>query len=194
MAEEKLVKVTNRNVGITGYTLDDGRIHRRFEINETKTIPLEELKALAANPGGEKILRDYLIIDDKSALEALDLSIEPEYYYKDEDIEKILLTGELDLLEDTLNFAPKGVIEIIKKKAVDLQLPDTRKRKLILEKTGFSVDNAIMINEVVNADDKPETLDEKIERKIKEANKDAEKVNVTTANAPTRKYKIVSSK
>ena len=191
MAEEKLVKVTNRNAGITGYVLDEGRIHRRFEINETKSIPLEELKALAANPGGKKILNDYLVINDKSALEALDLNVEQEYFYKEEDIEKILLTGELDLLEDTLNFAPQGVIEILKRKAVELQLPDTRKRKLILDKTGFSIDNALMINEVVNADEKTETIDEKIERKIKEANQ-ANDAKVVATNAPTRKYKVVS--
>ena len=191
MAEEKLVKVTNRNAGITGYVLDEGRIHRRFELNETKSIPLEELKALAANPGGKKILNDYLVINDKSALEALDLNVEQEYFYKEEDIEKILLTGELDLLEDTLNFAPQGVIEILKRKAVELQLPDTRKRKLILDKTGFSIDNALMINEVVNADEKTETIDEKIERKIKEANQ-ANDAKVVATNAPTRKYKVVS--
>lgn len=191
MAEEKLIKVTNRNAGITGYVLDEGRIHRRFELNETKAIPLEELKALAANPGGKKILNDYLVIDDKSALEALDLNVEQEYFYNEEDIEKILLTGELDLLEDTLNFAPQGVIEILKRKAVELQLPDTRKRKLIFDKTGFSVDNAIMINEVVNAEEKTETIDEKIERKIKEANQ-ANDAKVVAANAPTRKYKVVS--
>ena len=191
MAEEKLVKVTNRNAGITGYVLGEGGIHRRFELNETKSIPLEELKALAANPGGKKILNDYLVINDKSALEALDLNVEQEYFYKEEDIEKILLTGELDLLEDTLNFAPQGVIEILKRKAVELQLPDTRKRKLILDKTGFSIDNALMINEVVNADEKTETIDEKIERKIKEANQ-ANDAKVVATNAPTRKYKVVS--
>ena len=70
-------------------------------------------------------------------------------------------------------------------------MPDTRKRKLILDKTGFSIDNALMINEVVNADEKTETIDEKIERKIKEANQ-ANDAKVVATNAPTRKYKVVS--
>ena len=35
--EEKMVKVTNRNTGGTGYVLDGG-IHRSFNPGETKTI------------------------------------------------------------------------------------------------------------------------------------------------------------
>jgi len=192
MTEEKIVQVTNRNIGSTGYVLDNGRVVRTFEPKETKSVPLEELKMLQYTPGGEKMLKDYLIINDKSALEVLNMEVEPEYYYKEDDIKEILEKGSLDQLEDTLNFAPKGVIDILKRMAIDLELPDIRKRELIKEKTGFDINNAIMINQVLNTEEKDESIDEKIERIVKENQKkpgDAE----TTSTAPTRKYKVVSA-
>ena len=148
MAEEKMVTVRNRNVGGTGYGLDNG-FHRQFEPGEVKKIPLEELKQLSYAPGGEYILKNCLMIDDKSALEVLNMEVEPEYFYTDADIKKLLLEGTLDQLEDTLNFAPGGVIEILKKTAVELEIPDVRKRKLISEKTGFNIDSAIQVNTIM---------------------------------------------
>ena len=56
-----------------------------------------------------------------------------------------MVNGSLDEFEDCLNFAPKGVLEIIKDVAVKLPLNDVAKRDLILKKLGFSVANAIEI-------------------------------------------------
>lgn len=186
--EEKMVKVTNRNTGGTGYVLDGG-IHRSFNPGETKTIPLSELQALQFDKGGEKILRDYLIIEDKSALEALSMEIEPEYFYTEDDIKEILLNGSLDQLEDTLNFAPKGVIDILKRLAVDLEVPDIRKRDMISEKTGLNISNAIMINHIMAEDDEPKEEEKKVERKVK-----VEEKKETTTSAPKRKYNVISTK
>ena len=64
------VKVTNRNSGYTGYTLTNGQ-KRLFNIGETKQISIDELKELSQIDGGEYMLRNYLIVDDKSALDFL---------------------------------------------------------------------------------------------------------------------------
>ena len=56
---------------------------------------------------------NYLIIDDKSALDFLNIQPEPEYFYTDVEIKKLLLEGSLDQLEDCLTFAPNGVIDLI---------------------------------------------------------------------------------
>nr|DAD62389.1 MAG TPA: hypothetical protein [Caudoviricetes sp.] len=159
--EQSVVSVTNRNVGYTCYSLQDSGVSRTFTPSETKKIPLEELKQLQFVEGGDYILRNCLLINDKEALAALDMEdVEPEYYYTEEDIKNLLETGSLDLLEDCLNFAPSGVIDIIKRVAVATELPDTRKRELISQKTGFNIDNAIRVNSVMNddnsaKDDKP---------------------------------------
>lgn len=149
----KIVEVRNRNVGTTGYTIPDTGVRRTFTVGEVKHIDLEELKTLQYVPGGEYLLKNCLMIKDSDALAALDMEVEPEYFYTEEEIKKILLSGSIEQLEDTLNFAPDGVIELIKSLAVKLEIPDTRKRELITQKTDFNIDNAIHVNKVMNTDD-----------------------------------------
>lgn len=181
ITEVNYVKVTNRNSGTTTYLLANGQ-RRTFAVNESKNIDIEELKEVSALPGGEYLLKNYLIIDDKSALDFLNIQPEPEYFYTDVEIKKLLLEGSLDQLEDCLTFAPNGVIDLIKKIAIDLKLPDTRKRDMILLKTGFSVDNAIRINDILDTEEAPVEKEE-VKRKS---------TPITKEPAPTRKYNVVS--
>lgn len=185
------VTVKNRNNGYTGYTLPNG-VKRQFTLGQTRKIDINELKELRDCDGGEYILKNYLIIDDQNALDFLDLHPEPEYFYTEAEIKELLTTGSLDQLEDALNFAPQGVIDIIKDMGVKIELPDTRKRKMIFEKTGFSIDNAIMVNEVLAVDnetateteDKPQRKAEAIQTKDNSGRK---ATPITTQN----KYNIV---
>jgi hypothetical protein len=170
-SERNIVEVRNRNNGYTCYTLDDGT-SRVFTLNEIKKIDLEELRSLSMAAGGDYILKNYLMINDKNALEYLDLNPEPEYFYTEKDIEDLLLNKDPDYLEDCLNFAPQGVIDLVKSMAVKLAVPDTRKRKLILEKTGFSVDNALHVNEVLNEEEEEKKPEVKAERKVKRTEED----------------------
>lgn len=182
---EKLIKVINRNMGSTGYIIPDTGVRRYFESGESKNIPLEELKQLQWVPGGEYILKNCLIVNDKDALTALNLDVEPEYFYTEKEIKELLEEGTLDQLEDCLNFAPKGVIELIKDIAIKTELPDTRKRKLISEKTGFNIDNAINVNTIMNADDEQPKEEKKVVRKATPIK--------TAAAAPVRKATPVAT-
>lgn len=150
---DKMIEVRNRDSGNVGYSIKDLGIWRNFAPREVKKIPLDELKALQYAPGGEFTLKHLLMIKDKDALSALNIETEPEYFYTEVEIRELLTKGTLDQLKDCLDFAPEGVIEIIKKMAVEIQLPDTLKREAIFEKTGFNINNAIMVNKVM---DEPE--------------------------------------
>ena len=190
---ENIVSVTNRNNGFTGYTIPDLNITRTFNIGETKKISLDELKQLQFVEGGDYLLKHCLIINDKNALEVLNMSdVEPEYFYTEAEIKELLTNGSLDQLEDALNFAPEGVIEIIKSMAIKMELPDTRKRKIISDKTGLNIDNAIMVNEVMKEEHSDVT--EKAETKVRKA----APINAGSVATPTRKaepvskYKVVS--
>ena len=153
---EKLVKITNRNAGWTGYTIPDTKVTRNFAPKETKSVPLDELKQLQYVAGGDYLLKHCFVINDRDARSALNMEDqEPEYFYTETEIKTLLETGTLDQLEDCLNFAPEGVIDIIKQMAVKTELPDTRKRKMISEKTGFNIDNAIMVNTIMNENSEP---------------------------------------
>ena len=188
--ENEMVIVTNRNNGYTGYQIPDTGVSRNFAPGESKRISKEELMQLSYIEGGEYLLKNYLIVNNDKTLEELNISVQPEYYYTEEEIKELLATGSLDQLEDTLNFAPDGVIEIIKDMAVKTELPDTRKRKMISEKTGFNIDNAIRVNEVMAEDQIKDEPSEPIERKASPINVESD--TPQRKAAPIKKYKVVT--
>ena len=165
MDKKTLVKVHNRNNGTAGYIIPEMQnLQRQFAPGETKEISLEELQQLYWQRGGRILLENYLIIEDPEAVAALQLKVEPEYYYSDEDIKKIMVEGTLDQFLDMLDFSNNGVKESIKDLAVSLPLNDIAKRDVIREKLGFDVDGAIRIKDTkydseidINTERKSET-------------------------------------
>jgi hypothetical protein len=149
MDKNKLVNVRNRNNGSTGYFLADARINRTWQPNEVKQISLGELESLQWEPGGDYILKNLLVVEDAEVVKDLNMQVEPEYFYTEEEIRKVLFEGSLDALLDFLDFAPEGAIEVIKHIAVNEELPDTRKREAISKHTGFNIDTAIQINRMM---------------------------------------------
>jgi len=59
------------------------------------------------------------------------------------DVVELLKNGSVDQFLDCLDYAPAGVIELIKKFAVELPLDDYKKRQALKAKTGFDVDAAV---------------------------------------------------
>ena len=141
------IKVKNRSTGSIGYAVPDlGNLRRRFVSGEIKEVTFDELQKLSYTPGGNYMLKNYLVImDNNEAVQALIGGVELEYNYSKEDIKNLLLNGSMDELLDCLDFAPVGVIDLVKQIAVGIELNDLQKRQAILNKTGFSVDNAIKI-------------------------------------------------
>lgn len=194
--EEKIVNVTNRNAGWTGYSIPDTGVNRTFTPAETKKIPLTELQQLQYVSGGDYILKHCLVINDKDALSVLNMeNVEPEYFYTEAEVRELLEIGTLDQLEDCLNFAPDGVLDLIKQIAVTIELPDVRKRKMISEKTGLNIDNAIMVNKVMATDSEDSKESETKTRKATPIN---QQVGATARKAApvttTNKYKVVAPK
>lgn len=86
-----IVKVINRDNGTVGYTIPDlNNLHRNFQPKEEKEVTMEELRKLSYLPGGDIILRDCLIIKNQEALNELLPSVEPEYFYTEEDVKKFI--------------------------------------------------------------------------------------------------------
>lgn len=168
MEKDTLVKVANRGNGKVFYRLDELQVRRLFQPNEVKEVPFQELKTLQYSRGGEDLLTQYLIIQDKEALEALfgENSVEPEYFYTEEEVKKLLTTGSMEELLDCLDFAPTGVIDNIKQLAVEIKLNDMNKRDAIYKKTGFNVSRAIQINDESKTED-DNVGEEKKQRRVK---------------------------
>lgn len=146
LEKDTIIKVTNRDSGSVGYTVAELGIHRKFQKGEVKEITMNELRKLSYLPGGQAIINDCLIIHNEEALKELNPNYEPEYFYTEEDIKNLLLKGTQAEFLDCLDFAPEGVIELIKQLAVDLEIFDINKRNAIFDKTGFNVTRAIEIN------------------------------------------------
>lgn len=144
---KKLVKVTNRCGGMAIYKIPEHGIRREFNASESKMIPYEELVWLSYQPGGRNMMSNTFLIEEVKATQDLNIHTEPEYFMTEADVINMLQNGSVDELKDALDFAPTGVIQIIKDQAVALPIYDMRKRQAILEITGFDVTSAITNNE-----------------------------------------------
>ena len=106
------------------------------------------------------------------------------------DIKKLLLTGSLDEFLDCLDFAPPGVIDLIKKMSVSLPLGDMSKRMALKNKTGFDCDAALKHVMEEKEDEGQNTILKTAapERRVKKE----ESASVERRTAP--KYNVVTPK
>ena len=146
LTNDTIVKVTNRSNSQVGYSIPEMHITRYFAKNETKQLTVQEIRALSQENGGRALLKHHLVLDNEALANELIYGIEPEYFYTEKDIVELLEHGSLEQLLDALDFGPQGVHDLIKAKAVELEVPDIRKRNAILEKTGFNVTSVIENN------------------------------------------------
>ena len=151
MNKETKISIRNRGTSSVGYTIPDmGNYHRKFAAGERKDLTFEEIQKLAYIPGGEYLLQHFLVIEDLEARDEILGDVELEYVYTEEDVENLIMYGSMDELLDCLDFAPMGVIDLVKSIAVKKELYDTRKCEAIRQKTGFDVSNAIRVNRETN--------------------------------------------
>ena len=139
MAKSTLYNVKNRSTGTVSYSIPEDRIKRHFAVGEVKRITEEELEKLSYQPGGRILILNYLQIEDIEMVENLNIPAEQEYWYSENEIIRLLESGSVDELLDCLDFAPSGVIDLLKKYAIELPVNDFRKREAIFEKTGFNI-------------------------------------------------------
>lgn len=180
------LKVKNRSTGSIGYTIPDlNNLSRHFYAGEVKEniITFDELQKLSYLPGGMYMLKNYLVIlDNDEARDAILNKVELEYSYTEKDVKNLLLNGSLDELLDCLDFAPVGVIELVKTMAVELEINDLRKRNAIFDKTGFNINNAIDIKHAAS-EPATESVEATSGRRVVAG-------NTESTAAPARRYNI----
>ena len=124
------------------------------------------------------MIYNYLQVNSVKVLNSLNLNPEPEYYMNEAQVKDLLINGSLDAFLDCLDFAPTGVIDLIKKYAVELPLNDYAKRQAILKQLNFNVDKAI---ENDRASKENETPKETPTRRV------TEKKEEISSNVPQRR-------
>lgn len=143
ITENTKYNVKNRSSSVVVYRIPESNLRREFAPGETKPIPFEELEKLTYQEGGRELLENFLQIMDEIPTQELNINREVEYDMSEMDIQKLLLSDPLDNFLDALDFAPIGVIDLIKSMAVALPLTDIDKRRALKDKTGFDVDAAL---------------------------------------------------
>ena len=188
MDTNRIVNVKNRSSSMVVYQIREEGIRREFQPGEIKKLPYEELLKLSYQTGGLALMRNFLQITEPVAIEELSIQPEVEYYMSEQDIINLIKNGSLDAFLDCLDFAPIGVIDLLKQYAISIPLIDLEKRRALKDKTGFDVDLALKNLEAEKQEEK--------EGKASADNQPAER-RVKPEEAPARrrttpKYNVVS--
>ena len=182
-----MYNVKNRSAGIATYKIPEMGVGGTFQPGETKKISAEELEKLTYRPGGMALLANFLQILEPEAIAKVGLRPEPEYYLSEKQIVDLMQTGSIEEFLDCLDFAPPGVIDLIKKLSVSLPLADIQKRQALKTKTGFDCDAALKhVMEEKEDDGENTILKTTGERRVK-------KEEVPAGRRTTPKYNVVST-
>lgn len=186
ITSDTMYNVKNRSSSVVVYRIPETNLRREFQPGETKKIPFGELEKLTYQPGGHTLLEEFLQIVDEAVTNNLNVHREVEYDMSETQIRDLLTHGSLDAFLDALDFAPIGVIDLIKTMSVSLPLEDYNKRKALLEKTGFDVDKAVANLQAEKAEEKTATNESAAptERRVKPA--------VQTGRRTAPNYKVVA--
>lgn len=121
------------------------------------------------------------IIEDEPTYN-LGINRQPEYDMSEQQIAELILHGSYEAFLDALDYAPIGVIDLIKKYSVSLPITDYNKREALKAKTGFDADKAIANKKA----------DEEVEAAVPDAPKPAATSQVAPGRRTAPNYKVVS--
>lgn len=156
--KNNMVLVKNRSAGMVVYRIPEENIRREFQPAEIKKIAFSELEKLTYQPGGRTLLENFLQITDEKVIEDFSMQTENEYFMSEEQIVDLLTNGSIEAFLDCLDYAPIGVIDLVKKFAISLPLNDMPKREALKEKTGFDVTVALEnLRQEKQVDETPKT-------------------------------------
>ena len=187
MERSKNLIVKNRSASMVVYSLPELNVRREFMPGESKTITFGELEKLSYQPGGRSIMQNFLQIIDPDATNDLGIQREPEYNLSEQEIVKLMTTGSLDAFLDCLDFAPVGVIDLIKKYSISLPLNDINKREALKKKTGFDV--TVALANLQKEKEEEEATSTQSDAKVRRVQPEA----TTTTRRTVPKYNVVKT-
>lgn len=176
---KKVYNVKNRSASVVVVRIPELGIRKEFAPGETMKMSFNELEKLTYQPGGRELMANFLQIMEDQVNDQLGVHRENEYYMNEEQIIDLLKNGSIPAFEDCLDFAPIGVIDLVKKFAVSLPLTDMIKIRILKDKTGFDAEKAL----VNSAPDAPE------EKPMAAA---TETKTTTTGRRTNTNYKVVT--
>lgn len=163
LPDDEKVKIRNLCDHMVCYNITDGP-RRELSPNQSIVVSAGELRQLNSDYGGSMLLKNYLQIQDtRLATEfGFDPEETPEYKWSRDDIDRVLLSEPIEVLEDALDFAPAGIVDLIVSRAIAIELPDNRKREVIYDMTGKNISKMIELNKAV---EEPSTSQKPVRRR-----------------------------
>lgn len=140
---EKIYSVKNRSASTVVYTIQDTGVRREFLPGETKKIGFDELEKLSFQSGGRTLIANFLQVQESELNKQLNIETEEEYFMTENEVIDLIRTGTIEQFLDALDFAPLGIIELIKKFAIEIPMTDMNKIEALKGKTGFDVAKAL---------------------------------------------------
>ena len=114
MNAKKVFNVKNRSASTVVLRITDMGIRREIAPGETIKMSFEELEKITYQAGGRELMANFLQIMEDEVNDELNVPREAEYYMSEQQIVDLLKSGSLDAFEDCLDFAPIGVIDLVK--------------------------------------------------------------------------------
>lgn len=184
---ENICNVKNRSGSHVVYSIPEMGVRRSFAPGEVKKVTFEELEKLTYQAGGMEILTRFLQIQSGEVLNSFNMRVEPEYHMNEQQIAQLIARGSLDEFLDALDFAPDGVIDLIKRMSISMPLTDYNKIAALKEKTGLDVEAALK-NIRAEKEDEKKSIDDSNGAPQRRVKKD----EVPEGRRTAPKYNVVS--
>lgn len=184
---ENICNVKNRSGSHVVYSIPEMGVRRSFAPGEVKKVTFEELEKLTYQAGGMEILTRFLQIQSGEVLNSFNMRVEPEYHMNEQQIAQLIAHGSLDEFLDALDFAPDGVIDLIKRMSISMPLTDYNKIAALKAKTGLDVEAALK-NIRAEKEDEKKSIDDSNGAPQRRVKKD----EVPEGRRTAPKYNVVS--
>lgn len=186
----ELVPVKNMMGHEVGYTTING-VTRHFAPHMTINIKASELRDLSYETGGLIFLQNYVRVGNPTLAAEFGISDDAiEYNWNEDDIVKALTTSDLDVLLDALDFAPEGIVEELKNKAIELEIADGNRIAAINKRLGVDINTMIKNKHAYDSkDDKAETETKQRRSTAKKSTTPTRRTKKATTTASTKTTK-----
>ena len=143
--DDDIIEITNLLDCTCGYIVDLTGVRRILPPHASFKVKASELRELFYQRGGQELLHDYIRVGNKALAQEFGVDVDntPEYNWGRKDVIDALNNPNIDVLLDALDFAPDGIKQLIADVAVETEVADVNKRKVISDKLGIDVDAMI---------------------------------------------------
>ena len=152
------ITLRNFTTNTVVYRTPSTRVRRELPAGGSIKVTAGEIREMMYDKGCVDILRNYVQICNKPlALEVgvSEDSYENEYNWTLADIKNCLLNGSIEQLADAMDFAPDGIKEALLTEAINLEIPDVRKRDIISKAMNRDVSGMIINKNKIEEDKEP---------------------------------------